>query len=164
MTLRSIKCRINVKNLHLGGFELVKKKQEYENRLKNFDPESSIRESDDHYSDEKFWNKVKNYGKQAGKQTLYYSLLLYYTAKSPTVPKSSKMIVVGALSYLIFPADLVPDFIPVVGLVDDASVIAAAVVKIVQHIDDDIKNKAKMKLRKYFGGDENIKEIDEQLW
>ncbi len=41
------------------------------------------------------------------------------------------MIIVGALSYLIFPVDLIPDFIPVVGLVDDASVIAAAVYKVI---------------------------------
>jgi len=66
------------------------------------------------------------------------------------------MIVVGALSYLIFPVDLIPDFIPVVGLVDDASVIAAAVMKIIQHIDDDVKNKAKQQLVKLFGDDGDI--------
>ena len=115
-----------------------------------------MQETENHYSDEKFWDKVKKYGKQAGKQTVYYSLLLFYTAKSPSVPKSSKMIVVGALSYLIFPVDLIPDFIPVVGLVDDASVIAAAVFKIIQHIDDDIKNKAKMQLNKFFGNDDSL--------
>lgn len=142
---------------------MTNERKNYEKELDDFDPESSIQEMENHYSDEKFWSKVKKYGKQAGKQTLYYSLLLYYTAKSPTVPKSSKMIVVGALSYLIFPVDLIPDFIPAVGLVDDASVVAAAVVKIIQHIDEDIKNKAKKKLKKYFGGDDNYEEIDKQF-
>lgn len=139
------------------------KQQDYENKLKNFDPDSTIYETDDHYSDEKFWDKVKKYGKQVGKQTVYYSLLLFYTAKSPTVPKSSKMIVVGALSYLIFPVDLIPDFIPAVGLVDDASVIAAAVFKIVQHIDDDVKQQAKQQLVKLFGDDGGYDDIDEKL-
>ncbi|WP_342510426.1 YkvA family protein [Sporosarcina sp. FSL K6-1522] len=139
------------------------KQQDYENKLKNFDPDSTIHETDDHYSDEKFWDKVKKYGKQVGKQTVYYSLLLFYTAKSPTVPKSSKMIVVGALSYLIFPVDLIPDFIPAVGLVDDASVIAAAVFKIVQHIDDDVKQQAKQQLVKLFGDDGGYDDIDEKL-
>ena len=90
-------------------------------------------------------------GKQAGKKTIYFSLLLFYTAKNPAVPKSSKLIIVGALSYLIFPVDLIPDFIPVVGLADDATVIAAAVYKVVSHIDDDVKNKAKQKLNGFFG-------------
>lgn len=142
---------------------MMNKKKEYENKLISFDPETSMQEMENHYSDDKFWDKVKKYAKQAGKQTVYYSLLLFYTAKSPSVPKSSKMIVVGALSYLIFPIDLIPDFIPAVGLADDASVIAAAVFKIIQHIDEDIKNKAKMQLNKYFGNDDSFEEIDEQL-
>ena len=138
------------------------KQQKYEEKLKDFDPES-IETTDNHYSDDKFWDKVKKYGKQVGKQTIYYSLLLFYTAKSPTVPKSSKMIVVGALSYLIFPVDLIPDFIPAVGLVDDASVIAAAVFKIVQHIDDDVKQQAQQQLVKLFGDDGDYEDIDKQL-
>ncbi|MFJ7934748.1 YkvA family protein [Sporosarcina sp. NPDC096371] len=139
------------------------KKQQYETILKNFNPESNLEMTENHYSDEKFWDKIKNYGKKAGKQTVYYSLLLFYTAKSPGVPKSSKMIVVGALSYLIFPVDLIPDFIPVVGIVDDASVIAAAVFKIIQHIDDDVKHKAKQQLLKLFGDDGDYGDIDQQF-
>ncbi len=142
---------------------MLNKQQNYEKRMKNFDPESGMQVMEDHYSDEKFWDKIKKYGKQAGKQTMYYSFLLFYTAKSPTVPKSSKMIVVGALSYLIFPVDLIPDFIPVVGLVDDASVIAAAVFKIIQHIDDDVENKAKQKLVSIFGKDVEYEDIDKKL-
>ena len=73
------------------------------------------------------------------------------------------MIIVGALSYLIFPIDLIPDFIPVVGLADDASVIAAAVYKVISHIDDDIKSKAKVKMNKLLGVKFNDEEIDKRL-
>lgn len=142
---------------------MTKKQEDYENKLKNFDPESSMLETENHYSDEKFWGKVMKYGKQAGKTTVYYSLLLFYVAKSPEVPKSTKMIIVGALSYLIFPIDLIPDFIPVVGLVDDASVIAAAVFKVFSHIDDDIKNKAKAKMNTLLGVKFDGEEIDSRL-
>ena len=122
-----------------------------------------MQETENHYSDEKFWDKVMKYGKQAGKTTVYYSLLLFYVAKSPEVPKSTKMIIVGALSYLIFPLDLIPDFIPVVGLVDDAGVIAAAVFKVISHIDDDIKNKAKVKMNTLLGVKFDDEEIDKRL-
>lgn len=101
-------------------------------------------------NDQKFWNKLMKFGKKIGEKTAYYSLLLYYAAKSPTVPKSSKMIIVGALSYLILPVDLIPDFIPVVGLADDSAVIATAVYKISQHIDEKIENQAKEKLASIF--------------
>jgi uncharacterized membrane protein YkvA (DUF1232 family) len=142
---------------------MMKKQKNYEDILKNFDPESNIEGTENHYSDEKFWGKVMKYGKQAGKATVYYSLLLFYTAKSPEVPKSSKMIIVGALSYLIFPVDLIPDFIPVVGLVDDASIILAAVYKVISYIDDDIKNKAKVKMTKLLGAKFDDEEIDKRL-
>lgn len=101
-------------------------------------------------NDQKFWNKLMKFGKKIGEKTAYYSLLLYYAAKSPDVPKSSKMIIVGALSYLIFPVDLIPDFIPVVGLADDSAAIATAVYKISQHIDGKIENQAKEKLASIF--------------
>lgn len=95
--------------------------------------------------------KLGKYGARIGKKSMYYSLLLFYAAKSPAIPKSSKMIVLGALSYLVLPIDLIPDFIPVVGLADDAAVIAGAAYKIISHIDDEMKNKAKARLKKLFG-------------
>ena len=140
-----------------------KKQKDYEDTLKKFNPELSNHVADNHYSDENFWNKVKKHGKQAGKTTVYYSLLLYYAAKSPAVPKSTKLIIVGALSYLIFPIDLIPDFIPAVGLVDDASVIAAAVYKVFSHIDADMKLKAKVRLEKLFGAKLHDEEIDNRF-
>ena len=134
-----------------GGFQMLKK-NDYGELLRTMDSEKVIQNMDNnHYSDNRFWDKLKKFGKLAGKKTVYYSLLLFYTAKDPAVPKSSKMIIVGALSYLIFPVDLIPDFIPAVGLADDATVIAAAVYKVVSHIDDDVKNKAKQKLGSFFG-------------
>jgi len=131
--------------------------------LKSIDLMSAIKKTEGNYTDERFWDKVKKIGKELGKKTVYYSLLLYYAAKSPAVPKSAKMIMLGALSYLIFPIDLIPDFIPVVGLADDAAIIAAAVYKVISHIDDNIKNKAKDKLTRFFKDDQNHDEIDEKL-
>ena len=142
---------------------MIKKQKDYEDLLKDFDPEAHIEETENHYSDGKFWDKVMKYGKQAGKTTVYYSLLLFYAAKSPEIPKSTKLIIVGALSYLIFPIDLIPDFIPVVGLADDASVIAAAVFKVISHIDENIKNKAKVKMNKILGVNFDDDEIDKRL-
>ena len=40
------------------------------------------------------------------------------------LPRLTRAAIVGALAYLICPFDVIPDFIPVIGLVDDAAVIA----------------------------------------
>lgn len=96
-------------------------------------------------------NKLKKYAGRIGEKTAYYSLLLFYATKSPNVPRSAKLIVLGALMYLVFPIDLIPDFIPVIGVADDATVIAGAVYKIFTHIDDEIREKAKARVSKIFG-------------
>ena len=42
----------------------------------------------------------------------------------PRVPRSRKLAVVLLVGYLAMPFDLVPDFIPVIGLLDDALLVA----------------------------------------
>ena len=46
--------------------------------------------------------------------------------KDPRVPRARKLPLVFALVYLAIPIDLVPDFIPVAGQLDDAIVVALA--------------------------------------
>ena len=46
----------------------------------------------------------------------------------------AKAIVVGALVYFIVPIDAVPDFIPLIGYLDDAGVISAVVHALVEEI------------------------------
>ncbi|MGE6486841.1 YkvA family protein [Paenisporosarcina sp. NPDC076898] len=126
-----------------------------ENLLKNVDPQEQIESSHEHYDDEKFWNKIVKYGKKAGEKTVYTSLLLYFTAQNPAVPTSAKLTIAGALGYLIFPADILPDFIPVVGLADDASVIAYALYQVISHIDEPTKKQAYEKMKSWFGPTDN---------
>ena len=52
---------------------------------------------------------------------------LWAMIKDPDAAWKSKTIAIGALLYLVSPIDLIPDAIPVLGLTDDASVVAAAV-------------------------------------
>lgn len=43
--------------------------------------------------------------------------------KDPRVPRSRRFLLVGLLAYLAMPFDLVPDFLPVVGQLDDAIIV-----------------------------------------
>lgn len=70
-----------------------------------------------------------------------------------------KAIIVGALGYLISPIDVIPDAIPIVGLTDDLAVLLYVLNKI-GNVSEEIKEKAKSKLSKWFDEDE-IEEIDE---
>ena len=52
---------------------------------------------------------------------------LYYYMRDPQVHPGRKVVAVGALIYFICPWDAIPDIVPVVGYIDDASVVYAAV-------------------------------------
>lgn len=138
-------------------------KKGYKEKLANFDPAKAIKSSQQYFSEKKFAGKMVNYGKTIGIKIAYYSFLLFYTFKSPNTPKSAKLTIAGALGYLIFPLDLLPDFIPLVGFTDDSAVIVYAVYQIIKHIDEPIKQQAHEKMMKYFGENYDAKDIDENL-
>lgn len=138
-------------------------KKGYKEKLAKLDPAKAIKDSQQYFSEKKFAGKMVNYAKVIGIRGAYYSLLLFYAFKSPKTPKSAKMTIAGALGYLIFPLDLVPDFIPLVGLTDDTAVIVYAVYRIIRHIDEPMKQQAHEKMKKLFGENYDAKDIDEKL-
>lgn len=61
----------------------------------------------------------------AARAPIYGRLLLDLVA-DPRIPLSRKAILGAGAAYLVFPIDLVPDFLPVVGRIDDLAVIVLA--------------------------------------
>ena len=55
----------------------------------------------------------------AGRKTLLSSLILFYCLKDRDTPTWAKGVIVGALGYLILPADLIPDILPGAGYGDE---------------------------------------------
>ncbi|MBD0382506.1 YkvA family protein [Paenibacillus sedimenti] len=106
---------------------------------------------DKHFSNDGFWAKLKKGAKDAGIKVIYTGLLLFYALESKKTPLKAKVQIYGALGYLILPLDLVPDLLPAVGYVDDLGALALALGAVAQSIDDEVKRKAKDKLREFFG-------------
>lgn len=52
------------------------------------------------------------------------------------VPITSIFAIISAISYFVFPIDAIPDFIPVIGLLDDAAVVGLALHLIGKDLDD----------------------------
>src|SRR5918912_1924802 len=55
--------------------------------------------------------------------------------RDPRVPRRSKLLVAVLLPYLALPFDLVPDFIPVAGQLDDALLVAFVLRRVVRRTD-----------------------------
>ncbi|MCI5507074.1 MAG: YkvA family protein [Prevotella sp.] len=112
------------------------------------------------FSPSDFVDKVARVAKRAGAKLVYAALILYYTLQSDKVSTTDKALIVGALGYMISPLDAVPDAIPIIGLTDDLTVLVFVLKKVWGNVEDEIKDKARQRLTKWFDEDE-IKEIDD---
>jgi uncharacterized membrane protein YkvA (DUF1232 family) len=72
-----------------------------------------------------FWKK---FGRLAAQIPFAEDLLTaYYCAFDRKTPVHVRVALLAALAYFISPLDILPDFLPIVGLTDDAAVLAGAV-------------------------------------
>ena len=85
-------------------------------------------------------------------------LFLWEKLKSPEVPFSLKITIAGALLYLILPADILPDSIPGIGLLDDLSVILVVFKEVTKYAIPKIEKKIEQKFY-----EETYQKIDQKL-
>ena len=103
------------------------------------------------FSDDGFWGKLSQYAKTAGAEVIEKALWLYYAAQNPLTPAWAKTTIYGALGYFIFPIDAIADIIPFVGYADDLGVLVVAIATVSMYITEDVKEKAQIKLKAWFG-------------
>ena len=65
-------------------------------------------------------------------------------------PPQVRISIMGALTYLIVPVDLIPDFIPASGFSDDLVALTAVISLWKHHITPEMKFRARCKLDKWF--------------
>ena len=107
-----------------------------------------------YFGDSKLWKKLKKVANTAGRKAVYYVLVLYYVSRDPAVPTSLKLKVLGALGYFILPLDFIPDVIIGMGFTDDLAALAWALFTMRKYITPEVKQKARDRLREWFGPEE----------
>jgi uncharacterized membrane protein YkvA (DUF1232 family) len=63
---------------------------------------------------------------------------LYLASRDPRVPWYAKALAVAVAGYALSPIDLIPDFIPVVGYLDDVIIVPLGIMLVVRLIPPDI--------------------------
>ena len=86
----------------------------------------------------------------AGRTIAKPALESYELLVDVETPPQVKISMLGALTYLIVPVDLIPDFIPAAGFSDDLVALTAVISLWHHHITPEIRYRAKCKLEKWF--------------
>ena len=101
------------------------------------------------YSEKAFHSKLLHFAGTIGKEGLRSALILYYTLQRRDLPTKTRAIILGALGYLILPADVIPDIIPGLGFTDDIGILAAALAAVAMYVDDETRAKADAALERW---------------
>lgn len=84
---------------------------------------------------------LKSTGQRIRREMKVYHLVL----KDPRVPWPSKWLLGLAMGYLLSPIDLIPDFIPVLGHVDDLIIVPALLALALKFIPKEIVDECRAK-------------------
>ncbi|MHA3737231.1 YkvA family protein [Pseudomonas sp. Eth.TT006] len=74
-------------------------------------------------------------------------MTLWFCCRNPRTPSPVKVLCVLVVSYALSPIDLIPDFIPVLGLLDDVILLPAAIWLICRLIPEDVYRESREQAR-----------------
>lgn len=97
------------------------------------------------------WEKIGAFARSAGRITTRPVLLLFYVMKSKETPKADKLLVFSAISYLVFPIDILDaKRLPIIGWFDEVASISVAYQRVCKHITPEMESKVDEILDKWF--------------
>jgi len=73
-----------------------------------------------------------------GRQLKSHVYTLYYGIRDPRVPWYVKVLTLLVIAYVISPIDIIPDFIPVIGLLDDVILVPIAITLIMKLMPEEV--------------------------
>ncbi|MBR45612.1 MAG: hypothetical protein CMM31_03835 [Rhodospirillaceae bacterium] len=85
--------------------------------------------------------------KETARELKIEALAMYYAVRHPWTPWSARLVLVFILLYAASPIDIIPDFIPVLGMLDDIVVIAAGLWLARRLIPDAVMEECREKAR-----------------
>jgi uncharacterized membrane protein YkvA (DUF1232 family) len=80
------------------------------------------------------WKRLKTAAAALRRELKVYQLVRQH----PRTPKTAKVLLCIAVAYAISPIDLIPDFIPVIGHLDDAVIVPLLAYAALKYIPEDV--------------------------
>ena len=97
----------------------------------------------------KFWRKLLR--EAASLPFVEQLLTAHYCAFDRHTPLYVKAVLVGAIVYFVVPDHLIPKYVSLIGFVDDAAVVAAAIKAVTSHIKPEHREAAQRTLARLRG-------------
>ncbi|MEB3256366.1 MAG: DUF1232 domain-containing protein [Synechococcaceae cyanobacterium] len=88
--------------------------------------------------------------RRAGRTIARPALECYEMLVDGATPHQARLTVLAALTYLMVPLDLIPDFLPAAGFTDDMVALTALLGLCSRHITPAIRTRAKDRLERWF--------------
>ncbi len=85
--------------------------------------------------------------KTKSKQLKSEVCVLYLASKHPRTPWYAKAFAVLIIGYALSPIDLIPDFIPVIGYLDDLIIVPAGIAFLIKMIPEEVLEECREKAR-----------------
>ena len=88
--------------------------------------------------------------KQKAKKLKKEILALYYAYQDPKLPLLPKILIISTVAYALSPIDLIPDFIPVLGYLDDLIILPLMISLSLKLIPAEIMEASRIKAEKNY--------------
>lgn len=85
--------------------------------------------------------KLKNWARQIKRDTV----AVYFAARDPRSPMLARCVAFAVAAYALSPIDLIPDFIPVIGYVDDLLIVPLGLVLVMRLLPPDVLSDSREK-------------------
>ena len=83
--------------------------------------------------------------KAQAKQLKQHTLTVYFAARDPRMPLAVRLLALLVAAYALSPIDLIPDFIPVIGYLDDLVLVPLGLALVVRLTPPEIMDDARAK-------------------
>lgn len=84
------------------------------------------------------WETLLAKLKQTARRLKAETFALYLAARDPRTPWYAKLLVAGIVAYALSPIDLIPDFVPVLGYLDDLILVPLGIALAIRLIPDSV--------------------------
>lgn len=94
--------------------------------------------------------------KQHAQRLKRETLALYLAARHPDTPWFARILVAAVAAYALSPIDLIPDFIPVIGYLDDLLIVPAGIALAVRLVPPAVMAECRAEAEEAFSGERPV--------